>query len=376
FCASAALAAGEARAEGDVGRRSAPIIGGYGSPEDPSVVQVTAPRHSAGDRGGCGGVLVAPNLVLTARHCTADFENIVFECDPTLPNGGGPDILAAAPAEEIRVYAGLAFVRDDGSDPNTPAPVAFGKKLYASPSTAICGNDVAALLLDREVTTLPRAPVRLGPSRVGEEVYAVGWGQRSTRLGPPGPLQRRDGLQVLALGPTRYERAPGFRPMPAIEGELMVGQVGCNGDSGSPLRAQGTNAVVGVLSYILNVDPEKNTAKDLFEAFPWCGDGATTYYHTIAGRDFVLQAFADSGHRPWLEGQPEPAPFGQPCATSDACDSGVCLAGSGEPYCSALCDAAGACPEGYACISVEGRALCGRDGGGAADGGGALDGGA
>lgn len=369
FFAPIMLGAGGLHAEGAVMRRSAPIVGGFDSPEDLSVVQVTSPGREPGVRTGCGGTVVAPNLVLTARHCIADFDNIDFECDPSLPDGGGPSIHAAAPPEEIEIYVSSVFV-DEGEN-EAVQPSATGKKLFASQNLGICGNDVALVLLDRDLEVTP-VPIRLGPTVPGEQVYAVGWGRTNTQGHTPVRLQRRDGLQVLAIGPTRYEMVPGYSPMSAVEGEVLLGQVGCNGDSGSPLRSHETGAIVGVLSYLLNVYPE-NKEGDVRNPVPWCGDGAATYYHALGNRDFVLQAFAEAGHQPWLEGRPRPAALGEACAVSEDCDSSVCLPGAGAPYCSASC-AVNACPQGYACINVNGQPVCGRDDPNAANDGG--DGGA
>lgn len=354
--AAAALAAGGARAEGGVGSRGAAIVKGRDAPGDVGVLQLT-PTPS---RIVCTGSVIAPNLVLTARHCVADVENIGFVCDPSKQDGGGVDVGSSVPPESLRFYLSEAFVTDDAI--KVVPPDAIGKKIFASSTLGACANDVAVVMLDRDLDGVRRLPLRLDLStQVGEAVYGVGWGNISTQGERPSVRQRRDDVSVLALGPARHELVPGLPAVPAIGGEVMVGQVGCNGDSGSPLRSQATGAIIGVLSYVVNVYPEKNRFTSAREPLPWCGDGAATIYHLLGGRDFLTQAFAESGHKPWVEGRPEPLAFGATCQGPDECDSGLCVAGLGASFCSARCDVT-ACTQGYSCVGLGGQQVCAPEG--------------
>jgi hypothetical protein len=137
----------------------------------------------------------------------------------------------------------------------------------------------------------------------------------------------------------------------------VVGKAACSGDSGSPLVSKETGAIIGTLSYLTNVDPEKNELVNIAEPVPWCDDGLASVYHTLEGRPFIEQAFAEAGHKLWLEGEPEPLAFGQGCASADQCDSGICAGPPGATICSQACDTGG-CPEGLRCASIDGKQVC------------------
>ncbi|HEU4534372.1 MAG TPA: S1 family peptidase [Polyangiaceae bacterium] len=336
-------------------------MGGRDAPEDEWVVQITASETSI----QCSGTLVAPNLVLTARHCVASFAVGEFACDPRLPP---PQVMSPFwPARQLRVFAGPARVEE----PRGATPDAVGAQIFAEPKPGFCQGDLALVLLDRPIAGVRRVPLRLtDTTRVGEPVFTSGWGVVDTFARRLPARQRRDDLTVLSVGPLSYEIVEGTPAIFTAPGQLIVGQSSCSGDSGAPLMAAETGAVVAVFSTNVNAYPEKYTDDTLSEPYAYCGLGAAAVFHTLANRPFVLEAFAASGHRPWLEGQPEPAAFGQACAGPDGCDSGLCVSGAGAPFCSAACDEA-ACPDGFECIRIDGRAVCGRGGAAlAGDGGG------
>jgi Trypsin len=352
LASAAAFAPPVARAEGGVGARRESIIGGEDAPEDEWVVQLTASEQSI----DCSGTLVAPNLVLTARHCIANFDVSEFACDPRDPS---PQIISPFwPAAQLRVFAGPALI----TEPRGAQPDAVGKQIFAEAKPGFCQGDVAMVLLDRPINGVRRVPLRLDDTtRVGEPVYTSGWGAIDTFAKRALVRQRRSDLTVLARGPISYPIVEGTPAIFTYPNQVMVGQSSCSGDSGSPLFSAETGAVVGVFSATVNAYPEKYLGNGLSEPYPYCGDGAGALFHTIANRPFILDAFAASGYALWLEGRPEPGPFGQACENPDACESGLCVSGIGEPFCSAACDAT-ACPGGYECIRIEGRAVCGRQG--------------
>ena len=147
------------------GGTSAPIIDGTASTTE----QDSAVLIMIGGRGACTGTLVAPNLVLTARHCvTQTDEGALCKTDGT-PYEGGTLGSNYSPGS-LLIYRGqLASAMAD--DPSKAS--AKGKQLFVETTTTYCDADVAFILLDRNVSA-PVAPVRLAEgAREGETVTAV-----------------------------------------------------------------------------------------------------------------------------------------------------------------------------------------------------------
>src|SRR5215207_1149275 len=119
----------------------------------------------------CSASLVAPNLVLTARHCVSYLMPGRFSCNVRgelidNPEGGGT-LGSHLPAESIEVF-GRATPRS--------TPLARGQQIISTLAQAICTNDVAFIVLDTALE-LPIVPLRLeGAALVGESGSLVGFG--------------------------------------------------------------------------------------------------------------------------------------------------------------------------------------------------------
>jgi MYXO-CTERM domain-containing protein len=180
----------------------------------------------------CSGTLIAPNLVLTARHCVAQG----VSQDGTIQGG---DLQGS----ELHIATGA------NESPMNPNIVAHGKKVYDDGSTTMESHDVALIQLDHELTGVPVAPVRPTPTTAGETVTVVGYGEDGNGQLTNGRYQR-SGIAILGIGPTQLTFTPKSGPPQQVDvpsGTICTGESACHGDSGGPIfDAQGN--VVGVVS--------------------------------------------------------------------------------------------------------------------------------
>ena len=84
----------------------------------------------------CTGALVAPNLVLTARHCVQNTDDKAgVECTPYTD----------------RIAAGTLTI-SLGANASASAVAATGKQTFVDSGTDLCSHDIALILLDRNVS--------------------------------------------------------------------------------------------------------------------------------------------------------------------------------------------------------------------------------
>lgn len=327
--------------------RQAIINGKASTTDQDAVVLLYHIDRSQGAFGACTGTLIAPNLVLTARHCVSSVAEAPFGCDEKgNPQGSGANAGADLSVTGFSIFLGTDRPQFGGGIKNKAA--AKATKVYHDSSKVLCSHDLALLLLDREIPDAKILPLRLdaGPKE-GETITAVGWGVTNTS-DFPSKRQQRDGVKIIKVGPF----AGGFKESPLPPNDFEVGEAICSGDSGGPAIAEATDSVIGVVSRGGNGNFDQN------DPSAGCiGDNTTNIYTSVAPfKDLILQAFSDSGHEPWLEGQPDPrlAKFDEECSTNDQCRSNICYAGK----CAQPCGDASECNEGLTCGAADGNKIC------------------
>lgn len=212
--------------EPPLGQLSQPIVGGETDREHLAVVAITLIRRR--EVALCTGTLIAPNLVLTARHCVSATEGEEVDCNES-------EFGRLFSPEELWVSSSTTVGE------STFYPVR--EVLVPDDGRALCGSDIALMIMDGQFRTTsiePMAPRLNEPARRGEPFTAVGFGDALSD-GEAGVRRALTGLEVVC-GPEDCN-SPNFLTRREFVGEQGV----CDGDSGGPaLDAAGR--VVGVAS--------------------------------------------------------------------------------------------------------------------------------
>ena len=178
--------------------------------DDPAVVAI-----DAGDATLCAGALVAPDVVLTARHCVS-----------APARASGCTSAAAAGAPPLRAPGSLRILL--GDDMTTATERARGRAIRVPSTSSMCGADIALLLLDVPIDDVQPLVVRPTGAAQGDHLRTIGW--RLPEGAGRAPKILRDHLLVLGATPTELELA-----------EAITGL-------GGPALDEATAEVLGVFS--------------------------------------------------------------------------------------------------------------------------------
>lgn len=311
--------------------------------------------HSQGYGGLCTATLIAPNLLLTARHCVAP--------------GTGDDHVLCGDSVLGEPYPPNAFIATNDPRPREGSLI-FRAASVRVPAEGVdtCGYDIALIVLNENVpqsVSVPAVPRIDRDVTPGEEYTAVGYG-----VNEDGDTSGRR----MVLGGLRIACEPGSCGE-GVESTEFRGETGiCSGDSGGPaLDTDGK--VVGVVS----------------RGGPDC---STPVYGTVtAWRDFIIETATDAAqlgdYEPpfWVTtrssdppvlgvggagagGAPPLSAEGEPCASSAECVAGSVCFGTGSGVCTRTCSSTADCGAGEVCEDVGGASLCSTPAGSADESGG------
>lgn len=271
--AACSSGAGDATSDENVAKVGQRIVNGTPSTSaDDFVVRI-----NIGGGGLCTGTLIAPNLVLTARHCVSNM-NENSECGTFLSNMNPSTFTIAL-----------------GQNAGTGS-VARGTKLFVETgagSTSGCSHDIALIQLDKDIPGAKVAKVRLYKLEIGEAARTVGYGENGRGSLTPGRYAK-SGIKIDAVGPSNYTfktKQSQSIPVQVPAGEIVTGESTCFGDSGGPLF-DGSNNVIGVTSR--GVDDS-------------CIDRPSIYSDTASHGALIKSAAEAAGH-PITEATPPSKP--------------------------------------------------------------------
>ncbi len=199
----------------------------------------------------CTGSLIAPNLVLTARHCVAQAPTGSINC--------GSAMFGDLFTLESMVVVANTNLREPERD-----QVFEVEEMYVPESKRVCGDDIALIKLKSTVpssTSAPYVPRVDVPAMAQEGYTSVGFG---------GTSQAGDGLGTMRVLKDRVVDCRGDAcGRGRVRDTEFFGDDGlCGGDSGGPaLDAQGR--IIGVASRIDRPDCRDTTFSEVHAHADW-----------------------------------------------------------------------------------------------------------
>jgi len=335
-----------ATADAEVASRTQTIAGGTADLSHENVFLLV--RESQDSASLCTATLIAPNLLLTARHCVSP--------------GTGDDHVLCGDSVLGEPYPGGAFIATNDAQPHNDSAIFRGIDVrIPGLGEDTCGYDVALIILKENVPAdvstpaVPRIDREVMP---GESYTAVGYGVNESGSPTHGRMQLDD-LSIACQPGSCGE---------GVESTEFRGETGiCSGDSGGPaLDADGK--VVGVVS----------------RGGPDC---STPVYSTVtAWHDFIVETATEAAQlggyeapfwvttgvsdRPVVVGQggaggagnePPGARQGDACDSATSCQADlVCFSAdnSAVGQCTPLCQQASDCDDGLACVDAGTVSIC------------------
>ncbi|MEZ4408372.1 MAG: trypsin-like serine protease [Polyangiales bacterium] len=326
-----------------VSRAAQPIADGVDDTVHRNVVGIAIQTSRRGG-GICTGSLIAPNLVLTARHCVSPVSGSALVCSRVTAGGVTYQPTVAQAPYDPTSFGVTTDPQITGFSPFTRV----AEVIIPDGTTGgnLCGHDIALLRLASPITTVAPIKPRLDIAPEAREGFsATGYGATDGDGNGAGRRRMRDRLLVEYVG---FAQALGG--VTVLEDSEWIGDEGtCQGDSGGPALDE-LGEVIGVLS--------RGEANSCVRPVYTRVDAFSEWIRAQAARAATLGGYTAPS---WVA-PPATRSGGQ----GDGCDAQsqcgpalVCKpTGHGRECTADRCDA---CPSGWICTSDEVTDRCVRD---------------
>jgi hypothetical protein len=327
-------------AEGEqaTGTTESPLVGGTIAQAEKRVVSICtgADQRSCGFR--CSGIVVAPGLVLTARHCANENVNEAIDCGLTRHAGNV-------------VPASNTWVSDDTTFAQGVSKLHAAQRWSFPKATSFCGNDFALLLVREPLSSAPAsiAIARPIPNQTG---LALGYGSgRGFTQG----TRRAANTTIQCVG--NAEGCKSLQGASSIDrNEFVTDVIACDGDSGGTLLAD--DKVLGVLARTIATNNGCGNGVYQIPAAHalWLAREARAAYDSakVSVPAWVAEAEAAGNGDPTRG-------YGAICDDDLDCASGLCRSNDvgGSWQCTQSC-ASAACPSASECVQSDAEKVCFR----------------
>ena len=347
---------------------TAGIQGGAADTGDPYAVGLCIGNGPGQCQLLCSGALIAPNLVMSARHCVAQSPQ---QIDCAVAKFGAQN--AATGNFWITTYNKM-FQGTTGWHQ--------AKQIIQTPGTAVCGNDMSLIILKDNVSAGEATPITpvvqykmTDHTRYSTTVTAIGFGITAVGATDSGTRRIRQNINLTCIPGDKLIDCGNLAGAQLTAAEFVSGDSTCEGDSGSSAYEQ------------------KNFTKGIPVSFGVLSRGGASgstcvspiYTRTDAWKDWIvanaLDAATQGGYPAPSWTQPPPVVpdagtpgsdsgsvvppstgnLGDACADPTECNSGKCASpASGQPsVCTQACDVtAQDCPAGFQCTDTGAGGQC------------------